>query len=95
MKNFKHTPLSAAKALRLAFEKHIAKTWDDYFIQQAQRRENPSLQGKFWDLCNFGQLVKEQAKCTSEEASLAMQEVMPELFAEYWDNLYKKSMTKK
>jgi hypothetical protein len=79
MKRFKHTPLSAAKALRIGFENQIAKSWDDYF---AERRG-----AAFLNCYQFGKLVQEQAGCTFREACLALEFVAPELFAEYWDAL--------
>lgn len=84
MKN-KHTPLSAAKALRIVFEDRIAKNWDDYFLQQKEYREDHNLHGTFLHSYHFAKLVQEQAKCTFEEAAIALGEVIPELFAEYWD----------
>jgi hypothetical protein len=77
MSRFKHTPLSAAKALRIGFESMIAKTWDDYFAER---------QGAaFLNCYQFGKLVQEQSDCTFREACKALETVVPELFAEYWD----------
>ncbi len=78
-----HTPLSAAQALRVGFEKQIAKTWDEYF---AERRQTP-FSGPFLNAFQFAKLVQEQAGCSFLDATKALEEVVPELFAEYWEKL--------
>jgi len=91
MKKFQHTPLSAAKALRIGFEKNVAKTQADYFKQQ--QREG------FWlTTWNLSQLIYEQCGVKmggatiefSEQVKQAMIDVFPELWAEYWEEVFKK-----
>jgi hypothetical protein len=75
---FQHTPESAAKAMRVGFEKQIAKTWADY---EAERNGGP-----FMNCYQFGKLVQEQADCSFREAVTALQSAIPELFADYWEH---------
>jgi hypothetical protein len=74
------TPLQAARALRRLFEDNIAKTWDDY-------RQELAKIGNWLNAYRFGKLVAEQAGCSFEQAAPAVEEVCPELFADYWENL--------
>jgi len=78
----KHTPLSAAKAIRAISEQGkiapIAVTWTEYFDRTRD----------YLKAYDAGLLVKEQANCTFRQAMRAVQRVMPELFANgYWETL--------
>jgi hypothetical protein len=78
----KHTAVSAAQAVRSLLGDTIAKTWDEYF--DGAHKANAY---------NAAKLVQEQvngplksAPCDFRQAMMAVQDAMPELFAEYWDN---------
>lgn len=79
-KKFKHTPESAAKAMLAVFGSQVARTWEEYDKQRAH-------DGNFLNHYEFALLVQEQAHCTFQEAVLALQPVIPELFADYWEQL--------
>ena len=92
MKKFKHTPLSAAKALRVGFESLIAKTTGDYLSQQYHV-------GSWLDAFRFSILVYEQCgynlvrgdrvpKGFSLRVRKAVEQVCPEFFAEYWEKIF-------
>jgi hypothetical protein len=88
----KHTPLSAARAVRVLEEENIAKTWAQYDEQQREAEHiQPSqraFSGRRLNAYKAGVLVKEQANCTFRQAMRAVQRVMPELFANgYWETL--------
>lgn len=86
-----HTPLSVARALRIGFAANIAKTWEQYSAQSANHG--------FWlNAYTAAKLVQEQVNgigqsgirnepCSFQDASLALQEAIPELFAEFWEAL--------
>jgi len=78
-KRFQHTPESAAKALRVGFEDQVAKTWTDYYAERCG--------AGFLNCYQFAKLVQEQASCGFKEASLALETAIPELFADYWQQL--------
>lgn len=95
----KHTPKSAAKAVRalLLRTSRIATTWAEYGQQQAHifnLRPHDRPGDHVWvNAYQAYRLTAEQvhgpgATLTSEQSlaiQQAMQEAMPELFAEYWD----------
>lgn len=79
----KHTPTSAAIAVRHLLNTTIAKTWAEYFDGQHKAHA-----------LNAAKLVQEQCNgpqketpVSYREASLAVKIAIPELFAEYWENL--------
>ena len=71
------TPIEAAKTLRVGFEAAIQKTWKEYFSA------TPPLLSAHW----FAKMVHEQAHCSFADAAGAVEAIVPELFASYWDNL--------
>jgi hypothetical protein len=95
----KHTPKTAAKAVRLLFlnSYRIAVTWGDYGQQQAHLASLPPRErasDQTWaNAFQAYRLTAEQvhgpqAKLTQRQdlaIQKAVQEVMPELFAEYWE----------
>jgi len=97
----KHTPKTAAVAVRALLERtsRIAKTWPEFWEERAQsKRLAPADRpgGSSW--ANAYQayiLTSEQvhgpgARLSAEESRAiqeAIQEAMPELFAEYWNGL--------
>lgn len=97
----KHTPQTAAIAVRALLERtsRIAKTWPDYYAEHAYRMSLPPAQrpdGTEWaNAYQAYRLTAEQvhgpgATLTHEQSIAiqeAIQEAMPELFAEYWDSL--------
>lgn len=82
-KRFQHTPQTAARAVRALYAENIARTWDQYFDHQAKK---PTA--RYW-LTSYeaAKLVQEQCGCEFRAASLALESVIPELFAEYWEAL--------
>lgn len=97
----KHTPQSAARAVRSLLEStsKIAKTWPEFRQEQAYRQslapaDRPG--GGMWaNAYQAYRLTAEQAhgagaRLSAEQSRAvqeAIQEAMPELFAEYWDGL--------
>lgn len=75
------TPEVSARLLRKLFEKNIPKTESDY--------ENfPHFRLTAYDAAL---MVQEQTKCTFKEACEALGREIPELFADYWDELLMRS----
>lgn len=82
-KKFKHTPLSAAKAIRGLLEKDIAKNWDEYF--DGEHKANAYTATLLvMEQCNG---PAKRTPVSFRRASQAVAKVMPELFAEYWEAL--------
>lgn len=77
---FKHTPTTAARVVRAMFAGQIATTWDQYADQAAKR-------GSWLNSYTAAKIVQEQCGCDFRAASGALGEVIPELFAEYWEAL--------
>lgn len=88
-----HTPLSAARAVRSLMSPNIARTWADY-------QRHTAHEGHWLNAYDAAKLVQEQVNgidrakggvadgpCSFREASEAVAEVIPELFAEYWSGL--------
>lgn len=75
-RKFQHTPETAAKAVRVLCEDIIAKTWEQYHGS-----------GKQLNSYEAAKLVQEQCGCDFRTAALALEPVIPELFAEYWEAL--------
>lgn len=80
---FKHTPESAARAVRALLADDIAKSWQEYF--DGEHKANAHQATK---------LVQEQCNgpgkvlpVTYQDAADAVSAIMPELFAEYWEAL--------
>lgn len=79
----KHTPHTAALAVRALLGDTIARTWPDYF--DGQHKANAYTASL---------LVMEQVNgpgkrtpCSFRRAARAVARVIPELFADYWDAL--------
>lgn len=97
----RHTPLSAALAVRALLERtsRIAKTWPDYHAEHAYRMSLPPERrpdGAEWaNAYQAYRLTAEQvhgpgAKLTHEQSIAiqeAIQDAIPELFMQYWDSL--------
>lgn len=94
----RHTPESAAHAVRAMFEadNRIAKTWDQYFEQARESAAKSPAQrpmsGPWLNSYLAAKLVQEQcgrglSAATFEQASKALETVIPSLFAEYWEDL--------
>lgn len=90
----KHTPLTAAKAIRALFEENIAKTKSDYARQQ-------NHDGFWLDAHRETLLVQEQCNgidygiggvaatpFSYDDCAEAVMEIMPELFADYWQEVF-------
>ena len=75
-----HPPIEVAKSLRVQFEQNVAKTWPQYF-EQAQHR------GVWLTAYNATLMVQEQCNCPFREAARAVEQVFPELYAEFWNDL--------
>lgn len=99
--NMTHTPQSAARAVRALLERtsRIAKTWPEYWQEYKYRQslapaDRPSG-GEWANAYQAYRLTVEQvhgpnAVLNAEQSRAiqeAIQEAMPELFAEYWDGL--------
>lgn len=83
IKKFQHTPQSAAKAVRVLLESTIAKTWPEYF--DGAHRANAYEAAKLVQEQVYG--VGKNDTDSFKVSMLAVQEIMPELFAEYWENI--------
>jgi hypothetical protein len=94
-----HTPETAAQAVRAMFVDRIAITWEQYFEQARELQSIPPAQrgsasSSWLNSYQAAKLVQEQCNgpqknepVTFREASLAVETVIPELFAEYWERL--------
>lgn len=85
----KHTPLSAARAVRALFEGSIAKTWPEYHAD-GHKLNSYEATKIAQEQCNgidraAGRVAS--GPCSFEECSHAIAQVIPELFAEYWEDL--------
>ena len=85
MAKFQHTPESAAKAVRAMMDEYIPKTLEQYLD-----RNNYNI----FNAYNAAKLVQEQCNgpqkeepCTFEMAAAALEDAIPELWAEYYDKL--------
>jgi len=74
----KHTPSSAAWAIRVFLGASIAKNWNEFFDGAHKA-----------SAYNAALLVQEQASCDFRTAMNSVECAMPELFADYWENLNK------
>ena len=80
---FRHTPMSAARAIRGLCDYQIAKTWEQFFGIDAKLSAYTATK-LVQEQCN-GPLKNEPVDFRA--ASEAVAAVMPELFAEYWESL--------
>lgn len=97
-KKIVHTPLSAAEAIRTLCEsgklgKKIAKTEADYWEERAEAAALPPsqrpVQGSFLNAYVASSLVTEQCpkNTPQNEIRIAIEQVFPELFADYWEKV--------
>lgn len=89
-----HTPATAARAIRALMETRIAKTWPEYFAEDRSNLNSYTAAKMVQEQCNgidraAGRVA--DSPVTFREASEAVAEAMPELFAEYWDALPRQS----
>jgi hypothetical protein len=79
----RHTPATAARAVRALLGETIARTWPEYF--DGAHKANAYTAAKLvQEQCN-GPLKNEPVDFRA--AMAAVGEAMPELFAEYWEKL--------
>lgn len=97
----KHTPITAAKSVRALMERtsRIARTRPEFRAEQAYRQSLPAHErpggGEWASAYQAYRLTAEQVhgpgRLLTDEQSLAIQQAieiaMPELFAEYWEQL--------
>jgi hypothetical protein len=76
----KHTPETAAKAVRTLLSRDIATTREQYF--DGEHNANAYTAAKLVQEQVNGPL--KEAPCDFKTAMLAVQDAMPELFADYW-----------
>lgn len=96
-KKFQHTPDSAARAIRTGYDTgrlgRLAKTLADYDEQNAAREEAPAqrpVSGPWLNTYQCARLVCEQVgeKYATADIIAAIEKHFPELFADYWENLF-------
>jgi hypothetical protein len=88
----KHTPQTAAVAVRNLFEDSIPKTWEQYFAP-GHRVNAYEVTKIVQEQCNGINRAKGRVAdepFSFEQCSDAVAIAMPELFAEYWEGLRKK-----
>lgn len=78
-----HTAASAALVVRALLAPVTARTWPEYF--DGAHKANAWTATKLVQEQVNGPLRQEP--CSYREASLAVQDAIPELFAEYWETL--------
>jgi hypothetical protein len=100
MRANRHTPESAARAVRSLFHGRIATTWDDYEAQAKELAALAPFRRFVADFLSRGQTrsgtmqrAQRDGPVTFRAASLALETVIPELFAEHWMALPMKSAT--
>jgi hypothetical protein len=85
----KHTPETAARAVRSMFGESIPKTWEQYFAP-GFKLNSYSATKIAQEQCNSIDRVKGRVADgphSFEECSRALAVEIPELFAEYWEAL--------
>ena len=93
-----HTPLTAAQAIRAGFDAgklgRIAKTAEDHEEMMADHAEmrpvDRPFSGLWLNAYKASLLVTEQCpkNTPSDEIRLAIEQVFPELFADYWEKVF-------
>lgn len=89
----KHTPQTAAVAVRALFADSIAKTWGDYFASDYKLNSYEATK-IVQEQCNgidraAGRVADQPF--SFEQCSDAVALAMPELFAEYWEGLKRRN----
>ncbi len=75
----KITPIEAARGIRRIFASQIPTTWDELRERHVYHSDLTAYQA--------AKMIEEQSRCNFETAAEAVSEIIPELFANYWEKL--------